>query len=323
MKKKIIFILSVGRSGSTVLDKFLGSHSDCFSLGEINHFTEEFIKNSICSCGVGQQECPFWSKMMRHINQEFQTDLLRNPDAFSTNCKIGKGSAFIRWLKLIDFLLYYSGNFPFVFRRIKEAMQNNIFLYRKVFDKVQENILIDSSKDVIRALFLEKLLKAEIECKHIFLVRDGRATVNSILKREYRLLKKENDSKKEKCATFKSHVKIDFKSAVFQWKKVNKKIKLLLDVFKRDNYCLIKHEDFCKDPKSTFNNISNYLGVEWEDSMLDLTKKTHHMVGGNASRINAKSIQPSEEIWTTSFSDHDLLLFNKSAGQLNERFGYK
>ena len=37
---KIIFILGIGRSGSTMLDLMLGSHSQGFSLGEISKIPE-------------------------------------------------------------------------------------------------------------------------------------------------------------------------------------------------------------------------------------------------------------------------------------------
>ena len=36
MKNKVVFIMGIGRSGSTLVELMIGSHPDCFSLGEIS-----------------------------------------------------------------------------------------------------------------------------------------------------------------------------------------------------------------------------------------------------------------------------------------------
>ena len=45
-KKKIIFILSAGRSGSTLVDKLIGSSVNCFSLGEIG-LSNDYFENCL------------------------------------------------------------------------------------------------------------------------------------------------------------------------------------------------------------------------------------------------------------------------------------
>jgi hypothetical protein len=52
--KKVIFIGSAPRSGSTILDMMLGNGEGCFSLSEVNAFYRPYRKhhwNSICPCG--------------------------------------------------------------------------------------------------------------------------------------------------------------------------------------------------------------------------------------------------------------------------------
>ena len=40
MENQIVFIMGPGHCGSTLLDLILGSHSDCFSLGEVFRLSE-------------------------------------------------------------------------------------------------------------------------------------------------------------------------------------------------------------------------------------------------------------------------------------------
>ena len=40
MNKKVVFVLGIGRSGSTLLNYILGSHPDCFDLNEISKLPE-------------------------------------------------------------------------------------------------------------------------------------------------------------------------------------------------------------------------------------------------------------------------------------------
>jgi len=72
MKNKIVFILGVGRSGSTLLDVTLGSHPSFVGLGEIyatlrNDFN--ILENSTISCTCGNLviDCPFWGKVAERI----------------------------------------------------------------------------------------------------------------------------------------------------------------------------------------------------------------------------------------------------------------
>lgn len=64
-KNTIIFILAAGRSGSTLTDKLLGTHTKCFSLGEIGEFSDYFRRNVICSCGAHLRQCNVWEGLNR------------------------------------------------------------------------------------------------------------------------------------------------------------------------------------------------------------------------------------------------------------------
>jgi len=68
-KIKVVFIAGSSHSGSTLLDKVIGSHPNGISLGEIYLTYKRFkdkpeqFDNQKCSCGVNGSNCLFWQKI--------------------------------------------------------------------------------------------------------------------------------------------------------------------------------------------------------------------------------------------------------------------
>lgn len=67
-KPRVIFILSLGHSGSTLLDLLLGSSPEAVSCGELYDVARG--KNArggddqgVCGCGLSIKDCPVWSKV--------------------------------------------------------------------------------------------------------------------------------------------------------------------------------------------------------------------------------------------------------------------
>ena len=58
--KKIVFVLSPGRSGSSLLDLILGSHSKCTSLGEFWVVNEDIQRDHTCQFCA--DDCSLWEK---------------------------------------------------------------------------------------------------------------------------------------------------------------------------------------------------------------------------------------------------------------------
>ncbi len=72
MKNKIVFILGIGRSGSTLLDVTLGSHPKFIGLGEIyatlrNDFNIFNNTTRTCTCGNTVNKCPFWGEVAERV----------------------------------------------------------------------------------------------------------------------------------------------------------------------------------------------------------------------------------------------------------------
>lgn len=149
---KVIYILGLGHSGSTLLDLILGSHSQIESVGEIKQFGkywQTFSDNSVklekkdrCTCGVHVHECEYWNKVKHEME---------------ANCK--------EFNTLPDF------------DNKEQYNLNNYCLLKAILKVTGKKIICDSSKNPLR---LESFLKSDLfEVFIIHLVRDSRAVAYS------------------------------------------------------------------------------------------------------------------------------------------------
>jgi hypothetical protein len=137
----VIFIASQARSGSTLLDLLIGSHSEVVSGGELMHLPSKGTMRKEggeqCTCGASITVCERW----RAVNAE-----LRNSAGLS-----------------IDTLDLHSPDAD-VFRR------DNLALFRAMSAVSQRRFVIDSSKRYFR---LERLLAIpQLDVRVIHLVRN-------------------------------------------------------------------------------------------------------------------------------------------------------
>ena len=64
----VLFIAGFGRSGSTLLDRLLGSTPGVHSGGELAAiWTHGLVDDRLCSCGAPFSGCPFWRAVGRFL----------------------------------------------------------------------------------------------------------------------------------------------------------------------------------------------------------------------------------------------------------------
>jgi hypothetical protein len=68
----VLFIIGMGRSGSTVLEMLLGNIPGYFSVGETRFFWE-YVQHEHDLCGCGQQfhACEYWGPNIKAIAHQF------------------------------------------------------------------------------------------------------------------------------------------------------------------------------------------------------------------------------------------------------------
>ncbi len=160
MSKKVVFILGIGRSGSTMVDLMLGTHSQGFSLGEISKLPEIFGRYATAA-----EFCPgstFWEDRLS------EEDIRRIVIGFSGR----------RIHKKIPLKLE---------KWVRELLRQDAIFnpYSLLCDRIEKPFLIDSSKYpywVSGRLTGREFRNGSVQPYLLHVVRDGRAVLNSYLR---------------------------------------------------------------------------------------------------------------------------------------------
>lgn len=153
VEKRVIFIMGVGHSGSTLLELILGSHSKILGLGELANLQEKLDSNPseparLCSICPG--ECELWNSRadISVLNRYFS-----NRKRYST--------------------------------LVRQIYRQRKSIYQYFFEWFDAPILVDSSK---RVSWIQRQLQPAVHWRKItpillYITRDGRAVMNSYLRK--------------------------------------------------------------------------------------------------------------------------------------------
>lgn len=297
--KKIIFIISAGHSGSTLLTKLLGQQNGIFGGSELVNYSNDSVRSEIsyCSCKVPYKNCKFWSEIAKKND-------IDNLQLFS----ILKKSK-LPYLKLLVTIFF---NWKFSSKIINKNISAYHALYRSIFQLDNSEIIVDASKSFFNALILASQM--EYESNFIFLKRDGRAVLNSYLKSHYYV---DIDGVKTK----NKRVNFDDKGVVEYWVKQNI-LGLILKFVRYRKTTTIKYENLINDTDNQLDKLSNAIDVDFDHNILKFSEEDH-LFEGNSSRMNTKKIKRIDlEKWRSGLSVEQLRKFDWKARTLNFLLGY-
>ncbi len=300
MKKTIVFVICHGRSGSTLLSKFLGINSNAIALSEPVFFDTQHALGELCSCEKTYYDCDFWKYIRKEMGikdgelEKFNTSKY----SFVTTNKI------MKLLNYISLYCYTKFSVPFVNKKYVDQINNEVKLLDTIARVRGEEVIIDASKNMPRAIFLKKVLGSKYNIKFVYLKRDPRSVIASQKKKDFVL----ELGGKETVLT-KDKQKFDFDLNLEQVRRIEKNNKRLFKVFGVEKLDLV-YEDFATNPKEAFKELGAYIGLKWEDNMLDLDSCEQHLLGGNYSRIKAKSIHPPKTEWNELLTSEELNRIN-------------
>jgi hypothetical protein len=287
MRKKIVFVICNGRSGSTVFSKFLGAHSNCFALSEPHYFDTHFNDCELCSCEKTYEKCDFWNAVVADIGIKKEDIGRFNTSSIPfTKTNEGKIKKIIKYLNLFVFTKF---KIPYLYKDYFSQIENEIKLLESVMHLREEKIFIDASKGLTRAIFIMSVLGSKYDYSFIFLERNINNVINSMTKNKVKI-ELSNGSTKET----ESNSQMDKLNAEKQIKSVTKHNKIMRKIFNLD-VTYVNYEGFIKDPHDIFVGLKKMLSINWEETMLNLNEGDHHLLGGNYSRINARTIRSNGE----------------------------
>lgn len=307
---KCVYICSSGFSGSTLLDMLLGSNSRIESLGEASHLPKNIALNSDCSCGQKISDCEQWQAILPKLATKLHIDLRNNP--YSLNL------GFYRARKLIDKsqqtmfylakrklvmgwayvrLKFYSilGWLPSPY---KNVIRNNFAMYDSVLEVTGKEIVVDSSKSYLHAISL--YLEKPNDVKVIYLARDPRAVLFSYLKK--------GQTKEDWLSNWKNYYERSFP--------------LMKKLVAPNAIVQITYEDLCENTEKVMESLSEFMGVEFERSMLSNENVVYHLTNGNRRTFSRREPVHVDRSWMNSLEKNQINYVRKYAGSLSKSLGY-
>ena len=182
--------------------------------------------------------------------------------------------------------------------KLKEGVENTYLLYDFVRTAWDVDLVVDSSKNVRQAV--ELFSRHPDQMKLIFLVRDGRGVFNSGLRSGFGM-----------------------KDSLDSWLKYNTRALSYFDRLIPDGAVhFIKYEDLIGNAKNTLEQACEFIGIEFQDQMLDMASTECHIFNGNDTRFKRNSGLKLDEKWRVQLEDHELAYFDRKASKMNRKLGY-
>jgi len=307
------FICSAARSGSTLLDRLLGAHSRAASLGEISFLNKAISLDQVCSCGKKLSHCDTWNAVLDRIMDEKSQNLRNEPYAMQfwdarasvlVDRKFQTQSYVLRTkLRTLQCDIRFKQQTDNKLRlplpeKLKNNLENSLYLYQLLTGMWAKDILIDSSKNVHKALAVHE--RNPENTRIVYLTRDGRGVYNS-----------------RRSSGFTAQ------QSASAWYKYNRRASSYLPSnLPKEHLLNVKYEDLVSNPTTTLSLICEFLGITFEVDMLHFTNTEHHLVNGNDMRLKQSHELTLDERWKTDLSTKDLATFEQLTNSMNSKLGY-
>ena len=294
----LIYIVSNGRSGSTLLDLLLGAHPNMWTLGEFQVLPWELLTPiQTCGCGQSVTDCLFWQNILDRFDKTLKTGTIHR---FRRTHGAGR---VLRWSELARLFSGYCR--PSTRTAIRAYGLENALIMREVLKIAKElkevNFLVDASKDPYRLWWL---LQSDLFSVHVIhLTKDPRAFVYSMTK--YNL------------ADYRKAFRMSLRYIV-----QNRIIELILRKTTSQRYVQIRYEDPASRPKETMHTIFTRFGISSKDyNPEDFRKAENHAISGNKMRHDDRGIF-LDEMWRRRLPASRQYLIKAITYLTARRYGY-
>ena len=260
-KKKIIYITGLGRSGSTIVDIVLGNNPNTVSCGEItNIFQDAYILNQICSCGQDGANCEYWQSLKKEWEIKSNLDI----NKFVKLTTRYEKNTFLAWLR------YFFNYFLFQTKNFKQYLHAMILFMEMLFERNNADILIDSSKRILRFQILHSFSGYEILPIH--LVRDLKGVMAS----------EASDTE----SIFSKHMK--FLKTIIRYIILNLQIHIALS---RIPHKYLQYEDLLTNPRKEMAAIGILFDLDLSEAICKIDNHREFVLGHiiSGSHIRTKN----------------------------------
>lgn len=266
----LIYILSSGRSGSTLLDLLLGQHERIWTLGELQVLPWELREHRApCACGAPLESCDFFGPLLAELPLSSAGARL---ERFRESHGFGR---VLRGPLLGDLLL---GGPRGARRAEAEAYAElNARLLTRLWSAARERqpagleYLVDSSKDPYRLAWLAASGRFALKVIHVY--KDPRAFVHSMTRRE--------GARAGSVLRFSG-----------RWAVENALMSYLGSTLPPQSFLNLEYESLAGDPDRALARIGRFLGLEFPAGHGQrLRSERLHAISGNEMRWQQSGIE--------------------------------
>jgi hypothetical protein len=304
-KVKVLYVVGLGRSGSTILSNSLGQIPGFFSGGELNFiWRHNVLENRLCGCGRPFRDCPVWTRVM---DQAFGGMDGVDPRAMMRLQNLGTRT------RHIPMMLTEGGR-----RSLAQRLEKLLIAYGSLYEAIEavtgSRVIVDSSKEPAHGFAMSMVPGVDFCALH--LVRDPRAAAYSWSK------------KKPQPDTDTRDYMVRFSPAKSSalWGSWNASAGAL---WRRapDRYLRLRYEDFVADPRESFEKILALVGEPDVGPPLvgerEVKLGVSHTVSGNPNRFETGAVElRTDREWISRMKPRDKALVTALTLPLLKHYGY-
>jgi len=321
---QLAYILAASHSGSTLLSMLLASHPQVATVGEMKLSSMGNITRYRCSCGEFIRKCRFWSRVKEGMARRgYDFDIAdagmdyRAVDSRYAQWLLGPLHRGMLLESLRDGALRIS---PTWRRQLPKIHQRNAALASTVGEITGAKVIIDSSKRALRLKYL--LRNPELEVKVVRLIRDGRGVALTYMDPAGFADAKDPSRRGGGTGGNRENERLIMAQAAHQWRRCNEEAENVLHRIDKSQWTEVRYEELCEDTENTLERLFEFLGLDPDRRVRDFRMVEHHVIG-NGMRLDIASRISLDERWRSVLTEEELHMFDREAGEMNRRYGYK
>lgn len=308
----LIYIASIGRSGTTLFETMLGAHSRVETTGELHLWPHEILLGGLRPCGTGYtvDDCPFWTEMRDRIRPLDQPA----PQIHHFREAHDAGRT-LRPARLPDF----------ADRPLPESTadavdrygRNNAAVFRTFQDLVAEKTgsrpewVVDSSKDPYRLLWL--LRSGRFNVRVVHMVKHPCGFAYSVTKDWVKQDGLASTCKQLYYSARQSGAWVT-RNLLFQH--------ILENHVPADDHLLVRYEDLATNPAETFEDACRMIGLPYEERAVTQWRDgSQFTIAGNPMRYEDRGIELDER-WKKHLPISSRLVTRSISSVLKHAYNY-
>jgi hypothetical protein len=309
---RVLYVLGIYHSGTTVLSNLVGQLDSFFCVGELRTLWPKLtLPESRCGCGELLTECPVWSAILTATLGDGAERVARAREMWQFQ-REGLHQ-YHTWLRVGSVLRQRGSELPVgsPLARYAEGMTR---LYRGIAEETGAEVIVDASKEPTDAALL--MAMPQVSPAFVQIVRDPRGTVYSILR---------NQAGGQPVTGSRLR---QSGYAALSWSAGNLAGARVRRAAGPDRSVLLRYEDFVSQPRETVAALAELAG--WPAQLASsaepgtVTMDTTHTVGGNNNRFRTGPVKLHEDAeWRSRLHRIDRAAVNTVCVPLMARYGYR